>query len=104
LAYNAAQYIISGTFGVEEFIFDVVLLIWPMYDLQIQDGRQFLARNGHSFKVVVEHSYYTLMKALFMQSWVMDSKTISKCTKVISEVKKSNVCGVCFMAALDIGY
>jgi hypothetical protein len=27
LAYNAAQYIISGTFGVEEFIFDVVLLI-----------------------------------------------------------------------------
>ena len=38
---NAAQCIISGTFGVKEFIFDVNLMIWPISDLQIQDGRQF---------------------------------------------------------------
>jgi len=57
LAYNAAQYIVSGTFWVDEFIFDVILMIWPIVDLQIQDGRQFLGRKGQFFKVVVELSY-----------------------------------------------
>ena len=35
---------VSWGFSVKEFIFDVSLMIWPSFDLQIQDGRQFLAQ------------------------------------------------------------
>ena len=38
---NAAQYIIPGTFGVREFIFDVNLMIWPISDLQIKMAAKF---------------------------------------------------------------
>ena len=76
LDYNAAQYIVSGTFGVNELIFVVNFMIWPISDLQIEDGRQFSAQNCIYFKVVVESSYYTQMKALFMLSWIMYTKTI----------------------------
>ncbi len=41
LAYNAAQYMVSGVFWVEEFIFDLDLMIWPIFYLQIQNGGQY---------------------------------------------------------------
>lgn len=56
LAYSAAQYMVIGVFGVKEFIFDVVLIIWPIFDLQIQDGRRFAPQKGQFFEAVVEPS------------------------------------------------
>jgi len=39
LAYNIAQYMVFRVIGVKEFISNVVLLIYSMFDLQIKYGR-----------------------------------------------------------------
>ena len=38
LAYSADQHMLSGVFGVEEFIFNISFMIRPHYGLQIKDG------------------------------------------------------------------
>ncbi len=57
LVYNAAKYIVSGSYWVGEFTNDVILMIWPMFNLQIQDGHQFSASKGQFFKISTELSY-----------------------------------------------
>ena len=59
LTYSAAQYMFFGLILVKEFISDVVLMIWPIFDLQIQDGHYFSAQKGQFFKFVIEPDHYT---------------------------------------------
>ena len=49
LAYSFAQYKIFSLFRVKEFKYDIVLVIWPKFDLQIQNGHQYLLLNDHVF-------------------------------------------------------
>ena len=40
LACSADHHMLSGVFGVEEFIFNISFMIRPRYGLQIKDGRR----------------------------------------------------------------
>ena len=45
MAYNFAQYIIFSFCRVKEFKYDIVLVIWPKFDFQIQNSCQYLHLN-----------------------------------------------------------
>ena len=38
LAYSTMSNMVLGDLGVKELVFDVILMSWPRFDLQIQDG------------------------------------------------------------------
>ena len=56
LEYSALQYLIFRGFGVKESIFHVNFIIWPSFDLQIQDGCQYTGWNGQFYKFIIKNS------------------------------------------------
>ena len=60
LAFSVDHGMVLGVFRVKEFINDINLVMWPIIDLEIQNGRHFSTRKNTFFPQFELNSYRSL--------------------------------------------